>query len=76
MENKLSIMKKLYFLFILLLPFVSCKKEITVNKEQIVDNIIYELIADIRKEIGFPIKDHLYLFRQGYIHGIDLIHFG
>lgn len=36
-------MKKLYFLFILLLPFVSCKKEITVNQELIVDNIIYEI---------------------------------
>lgn len=36
-------MKKIYLLFILLLPLISCKKEITVNKEQIVDNTIYEL---------------------------------
>ena len=39
----LLIMKKLYFLLLLLMPFVSCKKEITVNKEQIVNNVIYEL---------------------------------
>lgn len=36
-------MKNRYFIFLLLIPFSACKKEITINKEQIVDNVIYEL---------------------------------